>query len=86
MKLNRQLAIGVALALGLTLHGATTLSAPRAPQIETGPDAQVSFDGLHRVQRSVMDEAWAKPTLDLTGYDKLMLDPAIGQYVHLYLY
>ena len=73
MKMIRQSAIGIALALGLTIHGTTTLSAPRAPRIETGPDAEVSFDGLHRVQRSVMDEAWAKPDLDLTGYSKLML-------------
>ncbi len=76
MKRTRQFAIGIALALGLTIHSATTLSAPRAPRIETGPDAELSFDGLHRVQRSVMDEAWADPDLDLTGYSKLMLGTA----------
>ncbi len=76
MKTTRKCAIGIALALGLTIHSATTLSAPRAPRIETGPDAEVSFDGLHRVQRSIMDEAWAVPDLDLTGYSKLMLGTA----------
>lgn len=48
-------------------------AAPRQPRIETGPDAEVTHDGLYRVQRSVMDAAWAKPGLDLTGYTGLMI-------------
>ena len=57
----------------LAAFAAASMAAPRAPRIQTGPDAEVSFDGLHRVDRTVMDMAWAKPTLDLTGYNKLML-------------
>lgn len=44
-----------------------------APRLQTGPDAEVTYDGLRRVDKTVMDAAWVKPDLDLTGYDKLML-------------
>ncbi len=71
MKLRYSL--GTIVAVCLATFTAGSLAAPRAPRIQTGPDAEVSFDGLHRVDRSVMDEAWAIPTLDLTGYSKLML-------------
>jgi hypothetical protein len=45
----------------------------RSPQIQTGPDAETTYDGLVRVNRSVMDVAWVKPDFDLTGYSKIML-------------
>ena len=64
---------GTALTLCLSAYALTADAAPRAPRIQTGPDAEISYDGLHRVDRSVMDRAWAKPTLDLTQYSKLML-------------
>src|SRR5688572_25884034 len=48
-------------------------AAPKQPRIETGPDAEVTHDGLVRVQKSVADAAWVKPTLDLTPYKKLMV-------------
>jgi len=48
-------------------------AAPKQPRIETGPDAEVTHDGLVRVQKSVADAAWVKPTLDLTQYKKLMI-------------
>jgi hypothetical protein len=43
------------------------------PRLQTGPDAEITYDGLHRVDKSVMDAAWVKPDLDLSGYTKLML-------------
>ena len=64
---------GIIIAVCFATFATISLAAPRAPRIQTGPDAEISFDGLHRVDRSVMDEAWAKPTLDLTVYSKLML-------------
>ena len=48
-----------------------TLSA--APRLATGDDAEVTYDGLHRLERTVMDAAWVKPDLDLRPYDSLML-------------
>ncbi len=61
--------VGSVICLALSLDAA----AARKPKIQTGPDAEVSFDGLHRVDRATMDSVWAKPDLDLTGYRKIML-------------
>ncbi len=71
--MNNNLKVSMVLALCVSSYALTADAAPRAPRIQTGPDAEISFDGLHRVNRSVMDKAWAKPTLDLTQYSKLLL-------------
>lgn len=44
------------------------------PTIDTGPGAEVSFDGLNRVSNSRADEAWAREGLDLTGYTKVKFE------------
>lgn len=41
------------------------------PTIPTGPDAEVSYDGLHKVENSRSDAAWAVPDLDFSGYTKI---------------
>ena len=41
------------------------------PTIQTGPDAELSFDGLHKVDNSKADVAWARPDIDLSGYTKI---------------
>lgn len=71
--MNKNRNISMAIALCLSAYALTTDAAPKAPRIQTGPDAEVSFDGLHRVDDSVMDMAWVIPTLDLTGYNKLIV-------------
>ncbi len=43
------------------------------PSIQSGPDAEVSFDGLHVVDNSKADMAWARPDFDLSPYSKIML-------------
>jgi len=48
--------------------------------MQAGPDAEVSFDGLHRVDNARMQDTWAKQDLDLTGYDKVMLVDAGIEY------
>src|SRR5262245_39591750 len=69
---SRIAAFGVA-TLAAAFVAGTGGAAPKQPRIETGPDAEVTFDGLVRVQKSVADAAWVKPTLDLTPYKKLMV-------------
>src|SRR5689334_14503621 len=69
---SRIATFGVA-TLAATLFAGTGAAAPKQPRIETGPDAEVTFDGLVRVQKSVVDAAWVKPTFDLTPYKKLMI-------------
>lgn len=50
------------------------------PTIDTSPTAEVTFDGLHEVQNSRADKAWAAPGLDLSGYTKIMLMNAGIEY------
>jgi len=45
-----------------------------APALQTGPDAEVTFDGLTRVDNTVMDAAWVRRDLDLSRYRGLMLE------------
>ncbi len=56
-----------ALAMSLLLLSASIQAAPR---VQTGPDAELTFDGLHRVDKTRMDAARVKPDLDLTPYEK----------------
>jgi hypothetical protein len=42
------------------------------PSIQQGPDAEVSFDGLHKVDNPAADLAWAREDFDLSGYTKLL--------------
>ncbi len=64
--------VGVA-TLAIVLYAGSGGAAPKQPRIETGPDAEVTHDGLVRVEKSVVDAAWVKPTFDLTPYKKLMV-------------
>ena len=65
--------------IATSIAGATLIfvaaTRPQASRfkVQTGPDAEVSHDGLHRVDKTVMDAAWVKPDIDLTGYTKLIL-------------
>ena len=54
--------------------------ASTSPTIQTGPDAEVTFDGLNRVDNSQADVAWARPDFDISRYTKLMLVDAGVQY------
>lgn len=44
--------------------------------IDTSPDAEVSFDGLHKVKGGRMKEAWARPDFDVSSYSKIMVQGA----------
>ncbi len=56
-----------AVSVAIGLAACTTAS----PTIQTGPDAEISFDGLHRVDNSMADEAWARPDFDISVYTKI---------------
>ena len=63
----------------VTLAGcASTPALP--PTLQTGPDAEVSIDGLVRVDNSVVAVAYRKPDMDLSGYTRVMLDPVEVAY------
>jgi hypothetical protein len=50
------------------------------PSIDTSEDAEISFDGLHKVLNSKADAAWALPGMDLSGYTKIKLVGAGVEY------
>jgi hypothetical protein len=50
------------------------------PTVQTGADAEVSHDGLHKVDNSRMGTAWVRPDADLSGYTKLLMTGAGIEY------
>jgi hypothetical protein len=75
-KINSVLRLTTALVFAVVLVACTT--AP--PTIQTGPDAELSFDGLHKVDNSQADVAWARPDFDISGYTKIWLVGAGIEY------
>jgi hypothetical protein len=65
-----------AIVVGLAGCGGTT----PPPSVQMGPNAEITADGLHRVDNSVLQLAWAKPGLDLKGYSKLIIDEVAVAY------
>ena len=54
----------------LSLFVVACTSAP--PALQTGPDAERTFDGLVRVDNSRFQNAWADPEVDFSQYKKVM--------------
>ena len=50
------------------------------PQFQTGPDAEVSYDGLTRLDKTVMDAVWAREDIDLSAYSKIMFEGVGVEY------
>jgi hypothetical protein len=50
------------------------------PSIQTGPDAETTFDGLVRIDNSRFSAAWIDPDIDLTQYSKLLPGGAEFQF------
>ena len=50
-------------------------AAAPTPELQSGPDAEVTFDGLVRADNTIMDSVWARPDIDFTGYRKVMFVP-----------
>lgn len=62
----------VLLAMLAAIVGCSTTPSASLP---TGDDADVSYDGLVRVDDTIMDSVWARPDIDLKGYTKVMFVP-----------
>ena len=56
--------------LAALLAGGCASSGP--PTIQSGPNAEVSFDGLHRIDNSQAEMAWARPDFDISSYTKIL--------------
>ena len=48
--------------------------------LASGPDAEVTQEGLHRVNPLIMEAAWVKPDLDLSSYTRIFLVPTAVQF------
>ena len=64
--------------LFLTMVFAGCASAP--PTIQTGEDAEVSFDGLHKIDNARFGSAWADPDVDFSRYSKVIPGGAEFQF------
>ena len=43
------------------------------PSLQSGPDAETTFDGLVRVDNAKLGIVWVKPGINLKSYNKIML-------------
>lgn len=53
-------------------------SAP--PTIQQGPNAEVSYDGLHAIDNSAFKLAWADPDVDFSKYDQIIAGGAFLEF------
>jgi hypothetical protein len=44
----------------------------QTPSVQQGPDAEVTFDGLVRIDHARFSNAWIDPDVDLSQYSKIM--------------
>ena len=77
--MNSKLAIIAVMASTIAIAGCETTPA-QEPTIQTGSSAEVTVDGLHRVDNSKMALAYVKPDVDISSYTKIMLDPVSIAY------
>ena len=68
--MNRLIIFGAVLAVA---------SCASEPTIQTGPNAEVTFDGLHRVDNSAFKDAWVDPDIDFSRYNKILPGGAFYQ-------
>lgn len=66
----------------ILLMSAMLVGCTSTPTIQTGPDAEVTYDGLTRVDNTVMDAAWKLADIDLSGYTKVKLLGAGIEFRH----
>ena len=65
----------------MAIAAATLLVACSAePTVQSGPDAETTFDGLVRIDNSRFAAAWIDPEVDLTLYNKIMPGGAEFQF------
>ncbi len=62
----------------LSLFIVACTSAP--PALQTGPEAERTFDGLVRVDNSRFRDAWADPEVDFSQYNKVISGGATFQF------
>ena len=64
------------LALLLLSLPVVVIGCSSSPAVQTGPDAEMTFDGLTRIDNSVANLAWMRADIDLSHYRKIILENA----------
>ena len=64
----------------IMLAAAALAGCSATPTFQTGDDAEVTFDGLTRMEGTVMDIVWARTDIDLTSYTKIQLQSLGVEY------
>ena len=72
--------LSVTALLMLLSHGGESSA---QPILAYGTDADITDDGLHRVNPDIMAAAWIRPGVDLSSYDRMFLMPATVQFREL---
>jgi hypothetical protein len=44
------------------------------PMLQTGPGAEVTYDGLTKVDNTRFDDVWLRPDIDLRNYNKVIFE------------
>ncbi len=52
----------------------------QAPSIQQGPDAELTFDGLVRIDNGRFRDSWIDPDIDFTQYDQIMVGDAVFEF------
>lgn len=68
------------LVVTTSIVGPIACARPQWPEVETGPDAEVTSDGLYRVRGSGFANAWLKPDARLASYGTIVLSPPLVAY------
>jgi len=64
----------------VALAAIATVGCSSTPTFQTGDDAEITHDGLTRMDRTIMDAVWARTDIDLTGINKIMFLGAGVEY------
>jgi len=67
------------LAILVVVSGCASGPKPE-PTLQTGPNAEVTLDGLVRVDNAAVPVVYVKPDMDLKPYTRFMLDPVEVAY------
>ena len=54
--------------------------APVEPTIQQGPDSEITFDGLHRIDNARFTKAWADAAVDCSAYKKILPGEAFFEF------
>ena len=64
----------------VSLLAITACSSTTAPVMQSGDEVEETFDGLVRVDNTIMDSVWARPDADLRGITKVIFVPVGVSY------